>query len=39
LQRDHQIAPLFLELDQRQTVIRKRFHHGVSQPSVGRPDI
>ena len=29
LQPYHQIAPLFLELDQRQPVIRERFHHDV----------
>jgi hypothetical protein len=36
LQRDHQVAPLLLELNQRQPVIHKRFHHDVPRPSVGR---
>src|SRR6185437_13875814 len=32
LQSDHQIPPLFLELDERQTVVRQMSQHDVSNP-------
>ncbi|HVX79414.1 MAG TPA: hypothetical protein VHB49_25035 [Bradyrhizobium sp.] len=32
LQRDHQIPPLFLELDKWQTVIRQMSHHDIPTP-------
>jgi hypothetical protein len=36
LQRDDQIAPLLLELNKRQTVVRQMSHHGSSSPEIER---
>jgi hypothetical protein len=36
LQSDHQIPPLLLELDKRQTVVRQMFQHDASPPSIER---
>ena len=36
LQGDHQVTPLLLELDERQTVVRQVFHHDALTPSTER---